>query len=156
MLGTADAFTTLGTGGLTTGGAGGSTTAGGSRRAFGATTLVTLRLAAGRIPAKGPIAVRIANANGFRVTGELSGQTAKRASRSRTRRVKLTARSFRVGAHAAKAVKLTLPRSLRAVLNRSGKVSLRVVAKVEDPAGTTRTIRKRILLRVNKNAKRNR
>ena len=52
-------------------------------------TLVTLKLGVKRIPAKGPIQVRIANANGFQVTGTLAGQTASRVSASRKRRIKL-------------------------------------------------------------------
>jgi hypothetical protein len=110
--------------------------------AFGAKTLVTLRLAVARIPAKGPIRVRIANGNGFAITGSVSGQTTKPVTVSRKRRVKLKRRSFSVGANARRTVKLKLPPALRRSLKRTGKLSLRLTVRVKDPAGTTRTVRK--------------
>ena len=109
---------------------------------FGGKTLVTLRLAAARIPARGPIKVRIANGNGFAITGSVSGQTTKPVTVSRKRRVKLKKKSFSVGANARKTVKLKLPSALRRSLKRSGKLSLRLTVRVKDPAGTTRTVRK--------------
>ena len=77
------------------GGGGGAAAAAGQAApaAFGARTLVTLRLARNRIPAGGPLAVRISNRNGFDVTGTLAGQ------RTRTR---LRAKSFTVAANAGK------------------------------------------------------
>ena len=113
--------------------------------AFGARTLVTLRLAARRIPARGPLAVIVANRNGFGVSGRLSGATTRRiATAQRTRRVKLRARSFSVAANARKSVRLKLPKALRRLLRRKGKLSLRLTARVKDPAGNTRTVRKRV------------
>ncbi len=51
---------------------------------FGAVTGVTLKLAARRIPAAGLLRVRVTNANGFAVSGELSGKgITPRARRSR-------------------------------------------------------------------------
>ena len=44
-------------------------------RGFGPRTLITLALAVRRIPASGPLRARITNANGFDVTGRLSGKT---------------------------------------------------------------------------------
>ena len=55
--------------------------------AFGTKTLVTLRLAAKRIPARGPLKVRVANANGFAITGALSGRTVNKVSVSLLRRI---------------------------------------------------------------------
>ena len=118
--------------------------------AFGARTLVTLKLAARRIPARGPVKVTVANANGFEVTGRLGGETVNRVSVSRTRRVKLRARSFRVAAHAKKTVRLRLPKVLRRLLARTGKLKLRLIAKVKDPAGNTRTVKKRVTPRLKK------
>jgi hypothetical protein len=80
----------------------GGSPGGTSPLAFGAKTLVALKLAAKRIPAKGPLKVRVANGNGFIVTGRLSGETTKKVSVSRKRRIKLKAKSFSVGAHASK------------------------------------------------------
>ena len=122
VLGAIDAFTTLAAAGS------------GTRLAFGARTLVTLKLAARRIPAAGPLPVRVTNANRFRVTGKLSGRT------SRGRRVRLKAKSFTVAAHGRTTVRLSLPRPLR----RKHRLSLRLTAKLKDPAGHTRTIEKAI------------
>jgi hypothetical protein len=131
---------------LTPGGAGtpsgGMPTAGPS--AFGARTLVTLSLAPGGVPAGGPVKVRVANANGFPVAGTLAGQTTKPISVSRRRRIKLKARSFSVGASARKAVALKLPRALRRLLRRNGRLSLRLTAKVKDPAGNIRSVAKKV------------
>jgi Ca2+-binding RTX toxin-like protein len=113
--------------------------------AFGAKTLVSLKLAAGRIPARGPLLVRVADANGFAITGTLSSRTASKVSAAaRKRVVKLKAISFRVGARAAKTVKLTLPKALRRLLKRRHSLALRLTAKVTDPAGNTRTVRKTV------------
>ena len=135
VLGATAAFTTLA---ATRGGGAGP------RRAFGPKTLVTLRLAAARIPAKGPVPVRVVNANAFQVTGKLSGEATNRGSVSRKRRLKLPAESFRVGAHAHKTVKLTLPRALRRLLKVKRQLSLRLTATVKDPAGHTRTVKKTV------------
>jgi DNA-binding beta-propeller fold protein YncE len=122
--------------------------------AFGTKTLVTLKLAAKRIPAKGPLKVRVSNANDFLVTGRLSGQTVIRVSVSRKRRIKLKAESFRVAAHARKTVKLRLPKVLRRLFKRTGKLTLRLTAKVKDPAGNTRTVKKRVTVKLKKKKRR--
>jgi hypothetical protein len=131
----------------TAGGANGPSAPGGGDRpaAFGARTLVTLRLAAGRIPARGSLKVRVKNANRFAVTGRLYGQTTKPASVARKRRIKLAAKSFNVRANAKKTVELRLPPALRRLLRGRGKVSLRLTADVKDPAGNARTVKKRVI-----------
>jgi hypothetical protein len=111
---------------------------------FGAKTRVTLKLAARRIPARGPLRVRVSNANRFAVKGRLWGQTRKRVSVSKRRRVKLKARSFRVGPHARRTIRLRLPRALRKQLRRRHKLSLLVIARVRDPAGHKRIVRKKV------------
>jgi uncharacterized delta-60 repeat protein len=118
--------------------------AGGGPLAFGARTLVTLRLAAERIPARGPLKVRVANANGFEITGRLSGQTVNRVALTLKRRIKLKAKAFIVGARTKKTVRLKLPKALRQLLRRKRKMTLRLTAKVKDPAGNTRTVKKRV------------
>jgi Ca2+-binding RTX toxin-like protein len=112
--------------------------------AFGSRTLVALALAARRIPARGPLAVRVTNRNGFEVTGTLSGRTTAKVSVSRRSRVKLGGRRFRVGANARETVELKLPRALRRRLARKGRLSLRLTAKVGDPTGNSRTVAKTI------------
>jgi Ca2+-binding RTX toxin-like protein len=102
---------------------------GGQAAAFGARTLVTLKLTRNRVPARGPLAVRVSNANAFAVGGTLSG-------------VKLRTKSFAVLANASKTVRLKLPKALRRKLARKRRLSLRMTAKVRDPAGNTRTVRK--------------
>ena len=112
--------------------------------AFGAKTLVTLRLAIGKIPARGPITVRVVDANGFAITGAISGQTTKPVTVSRKRRVKLKRKSFSVAANSRKTVKLKLPATLKRTLKRTGKVSLLLTARVKDPAGNARTVKKKV------------
>ena len=112
--------------------------------AFGSKTLVTLRLAAKRIPARGPLKVRVANANGFAITGALSGRTVNKISVSLLRRISLKTKAFSVAAQATRTVKLALPRTLRRVLAREHKLTLRLTAKLKDPAGNTRTVRARV------------
>lgn len=115
---------------------------------FGVRTRVSIRLASRRIRAGGPVPVRVANGNSFRITGRLSGQTTARfrVRRSQRRRfVKLpSSRTFSIAAGAGKTVKLRLPRYLRSRLVRTGRLSLRLAARVKDPAGKTRTVAKRV------------
>jgi hypothetical protein len=135
VLGAIDAFTTLAAprgGGAT------------PRRAFGRRALVTLSLAVGRIPANGPVAVRVSNANRFRVTGKLSGRTTSKATLPRKRRIELRAKAFRIAARAHTVVKLSLPKAARRLLRRKRTLSLRLTAHVSDPAGQTRTVRKTV------------
>jgi DNA-binding beta-propeller fold protein YncE len=115
---------------------------------FAAKTLVTLRLAAARIAARGPVRVRVTNRNGFAVTGSLSGATVRKLSVSKLRRVKLGAKRFSVAAHATRTVRLALPKLLRRVLARTGKLELRLTARLADPSGHKRTVRKQVTLRL--------
>jgi hypothetical protein len=125
--------------------AGGSSKPGAGKRAFGAKTLVTMRVSARRISASAPIKVVIRNRNSFRVSGKLSvagmrsARTSKRASVSR---------AFLVGAKARNSLTVKLSKSLRKRLKREGKLSLRLTARVKDPSGNTRTLRKNISLRL--------
>jgi hypothetical protein len=109
---------------------------------------VTLRLASARIPAGGPLPVRIANGNAFTVTGTVAGQTAAPVTVSLRRIVKLKAKRFSVNANARKVVKLKLPAALKRTLRRTGKLTLKMTVKVKDPAGTTRTVKKKITARL--------
>ena len=111
---------------------------------FGSKTLVTIRLAAGRIPGNGPLKVLIANANDFAVTGAVSGQTAKPITVSRKAVVKLKSKRFGLAAKARKTVKLKLPAAMKRTLKRTGKLPLRLTVKVKDPANTTRTVKKKV------------
>jgi hypothetical protein len=112
--------------------------------AFGADTLVTLALAAKKIPAKGPLKIRVRNRNDFDISGRLAGRTAKKVDVARRRRVRLKAKAFRVGASSRRTVRLRLPRPLRGLLRRKGRLSLRVVAAVTDPAGQKRSVKKKV------------
>lgn len=120
-----------------TGGPGGAGGPGGSAGpgAFGGKTLVSLSLAAKRIPGKGPVPVRVSNRNAFKVTGSLAGKR---------KRVKLARKSFRVGANGKATVKLRLPKRLARVLNRKRKLALRMSATLEDPAGNVRTVTRKL------------
>jgi hypothetical protein len=56
----------------------GSVTTPGSRAGrFGSKTLITLKLAARRIPARGPLPILVTNTNAFTVGGRLFGKTAQ-------------------------------------------------------------------------------
>ena len=89
------------------------------RATFGRRTGVTVALLRGR-----PVRVRIRNANGFAVTGRLTGAG--------------TPRRFRVASHRAVTVRLRLG-------SRHPRV-LRLRARVTDPSGTTRTVVRRVRL----------
>jgi hypothetical protein len=123
---------------------------------FGPKTSVTVALAAKRIRARGPLPVRVSNKNPFEVTGSLSGQTASKASAAKRKRVRLASQPFRVRPRARKTVKLKLPKTLRQQLERQRRLTLRLTAKVNDPAGNTRTISKTIKPRLRAGADRRR
>ena len=106
----------------------------GEKRAFGAKTLVTLKLGARRVRARGPLKVVIRNDNRFSVSGRLTARIKRRAAAK--------SRSFEVGGIARKSVSLTLSKIARRTLKRRGKLSLRLSVKVDDPAGNTRTVAK--------------
>jgi DNA-binding beta-propeller fold protein YncE len=123
-----------------------------AKPAFGPKTLITLIVAARRIRGSGPIKVVIRNENGFRVSGKLSAKTNKRVSASRGRRAVITGKAFEVGAEARRIVALKLTKPLRRLFKRTRKLSLRLAAKVKDPAGNTRILRKNVSLRLKKTA----
>ena len=116
--------------------------------AFASKTLVTLRLARNRIPAKGPLKVRVANANSFAITGRLAGETVQRVAAAPRRRVKLPAKAFRAAARTRKTVALGLPRTLRSLLRSRGRLALRITANVTDPAGQRRVVKRRLTPRL--------
>ncbi len=112
-------------------------------RGFGANAKVTLALLSRRIPARGPVAIRIANANPFGIGGQLSSKPSKAGASARKGRIK--PRAFKLAASAKTVVKLQLPSALRALLARQRKLSLALSAVVTDPAGNRRTIRKTVI-----------
>jgi hypothetical protein len=117
--------------------------------AFGPRTLVTLRLRTARVSADGRVTVVVANANRFAVHATLSGATAKPVVVGRKRRrVALKARTLDVSPAASKAVTLQLPATLRSLLRRQGKLSLRLQAKLRDPAGNARVVTKAVAARL--------
>jgi hypothetical protein len=123
-------------------GAGGGSSSQGSRRAFGARTLVTLRLGAKRIPTRGPLPVVVTNANRFTVSGRLSGTTTVRP------RIALATRTIRVHASAKATVKLPLAQRLRQRLARTGRLTVRLRARVRDLGGHTRTVTRTVSVRL--------
>jgi hypothetical protein len=117
--------------------------------AFGPRTLVTLRLRTARVSADGRVTVVVANANRFAVHATLSGATAKAVAVGRKRRrVSLKARTLDVAPAASKAITLRLPATLRRLLRRQGKLSVRLQAKLRDPAGNTRVVTKAVAPRL--------
>jgi subtilisin-like proprotein convertase family protein len=109
--------------------------------AFGASTLVTVR-AARRVAARGPMQVVVTNANPFPVTGRLGARTSRKLATGgkRKRYLPLRAKTMTLAAGARQTIKLALPRALRTVLKRDGKVALRFTATLHDPAGNTRKV----------------
>ena len=81
----------------------------------------------------------VRNRNKFSVSGKLS---AKRSRRAATK-----PKSFRIAATARRTIKLKLSKGAKRALKRKGKLSLRLVATVRDPAGNTRSVATRISLR---------
>ena len=100
--------------------------------AFGADTGVTLALGARRIKPSAPVRVRVTNRNSFTVTGSV--RLGRRTSR------------VRLAANGRAEVKLRLTPKLRRRLVRRRRLSLRLSAVVRDPAGNTRTVRRRAAL----------
>jgi hypothetical protein len=87
--------------------------------------------------------VVVSNRNAFPVTGRLGARSAKRmrvGASARRRFVRLRSKALNVGANTRKTVRLKLPRALRGVLRRKKKVSLRIQARILDPAGNRRTV----------------
>jgi len=108
---------------------------------FGTETLVSLSLTVQSIPAKGPLQVKITNANGFQVSGMLSGQALTRVGTGHKRRLDVATMPFTVAANADTTADVTLKKALRGLLrHKHKKWTLRLSAAVEDPAGQTRTV----------------
>lgn len=110
--------------------------------------LVALELAAKRIAARGPLKIRIVNANTFAVTVRLAARAPRRATVARKRQITLKTKPFAVAAQARRTVALKLPKLLRQRLQRTGRLRLRLTARLADPAGSTRTIHKRVAPRL--------
>lgn len=114
---------------------------------------VTLRRAKKGIQARGPVPVKVINANPFPIAGKLSGRSAKKivvTPGAGKKHVKLKAKNFAVGAAMTRTVRLKLPAPLRRLLATEGKVTLRLRAKVTDGSGATRTVTAKVQLRLKK------
>jgi hypothetical protein len=108
------------------------------KNVFGAKTLVRLGLAARRIPARGPLKIRVTNKNGFAITGKLFGRKAGHGSVS-----KLHAKPFKV-AGVRKTIKLKLPKELQRILRRKHRLKLLLSARIKDPAKNVRIVSKTV------------
>ncbi len=111
-------------------------------------TKVTLTLASRRIGGSGPIRVRAANANAFPVRGSLSGSAGSSAGSKSKPGIRFGKSRLVLPAHARRIVKLRLPHPLRVSLARKAKLEIALAAKIIDPAGNRRTIRKLVLVRL--------
>lgn len=112
--------------------------------AFGAKTKVTLKLAATRIPARGPVKVRVVNRNAFTVRVAVSATTITAIPGVRGGRVRLAAVKSRVAAGKSRTVALKLPARVRRVLAERGALRLAVKVVATDPSGHRRTVRARV------------
>ena len=111
---------------------------------FGKATQITLKL--GRLRGARQLVIVITNANGFAVAGKLSGQTTQSFAAKR-RHLKLATRSFTVRAHSKVTVRPRLGSKLASLLKHRGRLSLRLRLTVKDPAGSSRTVTKRVTAR---------
>jgi DNA-binding beta-propeller fold protein YncE len=118
------------------------------RRAFGVEARMSMTVATRRIAGNGPLAVVVGNRNGFKVSGRLSALANERVSDLPRRRLATRPKGFVVGADARKTVTLKLSKPLERLLRRDRKLSLLLVLKVRDPARDTRTLMKRVSLRL--------
>jgi DNA-binding beta-propeller fold protein YncE len=116
--------------------------------AFGKRTRVSLRLL-GRVPARGPLAVQVINANAFRITGALSA-TRGRARFTAQKLRKRPSKRFSVGAHGKRTVKLRLPSSWLRLLARRHRLPLTLKANVADPLGAHRVLEQRIVAKLSR------
>jgi hypothetical protein len=125
--------------------------------AFDKSTKVTLTLATRRIPARGPLGVRVSNGNAFAISGALSAHSTARGAGQR-RRVKLGAKAFRIAAKARRVVRLSLPKPLQRLLAQRGRLPLHLSATVTDLTHEHRTVKKTVVakLRVRKQVRRRR
>jgi hypothetical protein len=84
----------------------------------------------------------VSNANAFQVAGRLAGRTRRKLAigGARKRYVSLRGKTLSIGAGARTTIRLALPRALRTVLRREGRLDLRLTAKLRDPAGNTRSV----------------
>jgi hypothetical protein len=79
--------------------------------------------------------IRVKNANDFSTTGKLYGKS------------KLKSKTFTVKAAGSKTVQLKLTKSLRKTLAKKGKLKLTITAKLKDPAGNSRSVKKKLVLK---------
>jgi hypothetical protein len=105
---------------------------------------LTLSLASPRVPARGPIAIRVVNGSPFAIAGRLSARTAKPVGTSK-RPVKLGSKAFQVAARSKAIVKLKLPKPLGSLLLRKHKLSLALSATVTDSSGNHLTVRQTVV-----------
>ena len=131
------------------GGSGGGTNGGQTLADFGAKTAVTLALARKRIGPGQRLKVRIVNRNGFAVSGSVAVETWGAVPvGGKDKRIKLKPKLVGLGAASRRAIAFTLPDSLRALLLEEEKMKLRLLGRFRSPAGTVRTVRQRVAVRL--------
>lgn len=103
---------------------------------------LTLSLASARVPASGPVAIRVVNGSPFPLAGKLAAQTTGSASK---RPVRLVAKPFQVAAQSKAIVKLKLPKPLGSLLARKHRLPLALNATVTDPARNTYLVKQTVV-----------
>lgn len=109
---------------------------------FGPRTGVALSLRRRAIVPSRGLAVVVANANAFAISGSLSATGTRRGHAS----VRLATRRFAVVARGRAGVVVHLSSALRAELRHRHRLTVALTARVVDPAGTARTIRRRLAI----------
>ena len=118
-------------------------TARSSPAAFGRRTKVSVALDRKR-SGKRKVVVRIRNRNAFKVSAWLRGHTVMALGAvTRAKRVMLSTRRVEVSGRGRKLVTLKLHRRAQAALERRRRLTLAFTARVRDPAGNKRTLKRR-------------
>jgi hypothetical protein len=110
--------------------------------AFGTDTRVKLTVPAKRVRARGPVRVKLANANAFAVAARVAAKAGK------PRAIKLGTRGVNVTGSATTTLSFRVPKAVRRAFQRKGRLVLRLNATVTDPAGNVRTVQARVTLRL--------
>ena len=116
--------------------------------AFGAGPRVTIALVPGGVAARGPVTLRIANANAFAIGGGLAAV----ASVPGGRRVRLASRRLALAPNSRRTVALKLPRALQRLLAQRRVLGLRLTLTLVDPAGGRRVVRQTVKPRLRRRA----
>jgi len=108
---------------------------------------IRLRLAKATVGAGDTLLVSLSNDSALDLSGSLSGRSTVKSG-SRKRPVKLAAKPFAIGAHAAKVVKLRLPKRLRLLLLRKRKLAISLHATFAAVGGAPSVVEQKVIAKL--------